>query len=93
MNQRDKIAQMLIDDPSLRQRKFRYILASRITGIDPETCRIVASVLDEYRHQTQVDEVGEALEKTFHKPQYLFGQDNQTIKMSKRLSEDLLKYN
>ena len=62
-NQRDTIAQMLIDHPELAQRKNRYILASRISGIEPEICKLIASILDEYRHQTVADSVGEALAK------------------------------
>jgi hypothetical protein len=66
MNQRDTISRMLEEDPSLRQRKNRYILAARMTGYDPEECKRICSIMDEYRHQTQADDTGLLLEREWH---------------------------
>jgi hypothetical protein len=89
MNQREKIAQILKDDPSLRQRKFRYILVSRITGVEPEICKQIASVLDEYRHMTAPDPVGLLLEKEYHASPSFWGEQ---ARQNKKLQDDLLKY-
>lgn len=62
-NQIERIEGLLIDNPEWRKRKFRYILASEMTGVSPEKCKEIASILDQYRHQTDVDKKGLELEK------------------------------
>ena len=89
MNQRDKIAQMLEEDPMLRERKMRYVVCARITGVDADTCKLICSIADEFRHQTTADEVGEALEAEWHKPSMVWGEQ---ARLSKKYSDDLQKF-
>lgn len=63
---RKQILDLLEAQPEYRQRKYRYIVASRLTDIDPETCKLIASILDDYRHLTEKDSVGAAKEKEWH---------------------------
>ena len=81
MNQRDTIAKMLEEDPSLRQRKNRYILAARMTGVDAEECKRICSILDEYRHQTQADEVGIEMEREWHASPVLKGEEQRLFNL------------
>ena len=56
--QRQVIADMLSKEPQLRERKYRFVVASRMSGVDEDTCKMICSIVDEFRHQTKADEVG-----------------------------------
>ncbi len=79
MNQREKIQKLLKERPELALRKNRYLLASILTDIDPHKCKQIASVLDEYRHQTKVDEVGKRMEREWHYSDFLRVVENNQI--------------
>lgn len=66
MNQRDLIASNLENHPEYRNRSMRYVLLESLTGVDRETCRLICSLADEYRHQTKADDVGIEKEKEWH---------------------------
>lgn len=76
--QRDLIAQKLLNNPAYKQRKNRYIFISELLAshygivLEPKDCKLVCSLADEYRHQTDADEVGVEKEKEWHAKPFMF---------------------
>ncbi len=89
MTQREIILNFLEKNPEWKQRKYRYLLAAELTGIEPEVCKQIASILDDYRHITQVDEIGEEKAEEWKRTPNLiqFGD-----KISKRYLDDLTRF-
>ena len=83
MNQREKIASMLEEEPELRKRKMRYVVCARLTGVDADTCKLICSIADEFRHQTTSDEIGETLEREWHASPALKGEEQRLFKLRK----------
>jgi hypothetical protein len=86
MNQRERITQLLEEKPHYRQRKNRYLLAAEITGVPAEDCKWVASVLDEFRHQTKVDEVGAKLEQEWKRSPSLASHETEMDRLFNALT-------
>ena len=83
--QREQIAEILKEKPFYRERKQRYNVVSEILKnhyglvVEPKDCQLICSLADEYRHQTEKDEVGEKLEKEWHKPDYVHNFENNQL--------------
>lgn len=71
--QRDIIENLLSEKPQYQNRKLRYNAIAEILQnhfniiLEPKDIQLICSLADEYRHQTEADEVGEELEKDWHK--------------------------
>lgn len=78
MDQREQIAQILAKNPRYKQRKYRYTVISEILAkhhniiLEPKDIQLICSLADEYRHQTQADEVGLEKEKEHHRTPFMF---------------------
>lgn len=80
MNQRQNLLDLLEKNPKYRERKYRYIVISTLTGVDEDLCKKICSVADDYRHITQVDEVGESLAENWKKSDAIHTFENQLFK-------------
>jgi hypothetical protein len=81
---RELIQNLLEDHPEYRQRKFRYQVVSRLTDVDPETCKLICSLADEFRHLTEVDEVGEAKAEEWKRSPALAQSEQDWVKVFRR---------
>ena len=88
----EDVKKFIDNNPEFKSRADQYRAMSLYFGIEDETIKEMMSFNRYLRTIWPIDSVGETLEKTFHKPQYLFGQDNQTIQMSKKLEQDIIKF-
>lgn len=92
--QRDLIAQKLLNNPAYKQRKNRYIFISELLAshygivLEPKDCKLVCSLADEYRHQTDADEVGVEKEKEWHTTRPLMEWEWEMKKKMKVLNLD-----
>jgi len=83
--QREQIAELLIDKPFYGERKNRYNLVAEILEkhyglkIEPKDCQLICSLADEYRHQTEVDFIGEKLARGWHKSPAMHERENAQL--------------
>lgn len=83
MKDKERIQKLLSEHPEYRQTKLRYVAVSKLINetIEPEVCQKICSLNDALRHATDSDEIGYALEKTWHKSPELHTFENQLFKL------------
>jgi hypothetical protein len=90
--QREIIQNLLSEKPQFKNRKFRYNAISEILEkyhniiLEQKDIQLICSLADEYRHQTEADEVGKSEEKKWHKKDYQFSFQNETEEAFKKLT-------
>ena len=89
MNQREKLLDLLEKHPEWRERKYRYTVISNLTNIEPEVCKLICSIADDFRHITKVDEVGEALAREWEGTSSFW---SESTRLSKKMQNDLQKF-
>lgn len=86
--QRKQIEDLLSEKPLYKHRKFRYNVVSEILEryygliLAPSECQLICSLADEYRHQTEADEIGLSKEKDWRPTTEFKQEETRLFKLS-----------
>jgi len=95
--QRDLIVDYLSAHPDCKKRKNRYYTISQILELnygmilEPAEIKLICSLADEYRHQTQADDIGLELEREWHASPAVKGWNENRLFELRNITSDEIK--